>query len=189
MMRQILTICAFTVIGVAWNCRVSAQDDADHWRQSTWQIALDLDSPNLVPAAVQWTVLDNDPLADFSDRVRASRNHYHAQLSEASDDTRKNLIRSSQVRVNWDLGFRQVTGDKVYLLTSAPGVAHVVSSNAPAGKKWIVSKIVHLNGAPACWCIPVDVETGKKVHVTLDEKNMFDLTAAFDNAIAQVDAK
>ena len=91
--------------------------------------------------------------------------------------------------VTWDLGFRQVTGDKVYLLTSAPGITHVVSSNGPAGKKWIVSKIVYLKGAPACWCIPVVVETGKEVHVTLDEKNMFDLTAAFDNAISQVDAK
>ncbi|WP_146395932.1 hypothetical protein [Pseudobythopirellula maris] len=188
-MRHILTICAFALIGVEWGCHVSAQDDVDRWRQSTWQIALDLNTPNLVPAAVQWTVLDNDPLADFSDSVRTSQSNYHSRLSGASDDTREKLIRLSEMTVNWDLGFRQVTGDKVYLLTSAPGVAHTFSSNSPAGKKWIVSKIVRLKGAPVCWCIPVAVETGKEVRVTLDEKNIFDLAAAFDNAIAQIDAK
>ena len=34
-------------------------------------------------------------------------------------------------------------------------------SNSPTGKKWIVTKIVVLDGKPICWCIPVEVKIGE----------------------------
>jgi hypothetical protein len=177
-------LSAIVVAGMTWSFSLLAQDEQiERWKQSTWRMTVDLDTPNLVPPAVQWTIVDKDPTPGFSDRVKTSEGHYRKQLAGAADDATKKIIRSSQMTVNWDLGFKDVSGDKVYLLTSAPGVSHMLSSNGPSGKKWIVSKIVQLKGTPACWCIPVDVETGKEIHITLSEKNTFDLAKSFDKAI------
>ncbi len=44
---------------------------------------------------------------------------------------------------------------------------------------------MQIDGKPACWCIPVEVETGKEVKVTLDKDNMFDLRAAYDKAMKE----
>ena len=85
--------------------------------------------------------------------------------------------------VAWDLGFRDVTGDKLYLLISAPFAVQTMSSNGPDGKKWIVTKTVRVKGKPVCWCLPVEVKRGESVHVTLTEENAFDLDAAYDKAM------
>lgn len=63
--------------------------------------------------------------------------------------------------------------------------ANTISSNSAGGKRWVVSKTVQIDGKPACWCIPVEVETGKEVKVTLDKDNMFDLRAAYDKAMKE----
>ena len=186
MIRQSLMLTALILAGMTWAPSVSAQDkDMENWKRSTWQMTLKLDTPNLMPPAVQLTVLDKDPVPGFGARVKKMQGHYKKQLERADDEARKELFRSSQMTVSWDLGFKEVTGDQVDLLVSAPHVFHMVSSNAPGGKKWIVTKIVRIKGKPVCWCIPVTVETGKETQVTLTEKNTLDLESAFDKAMGE----
>jgi len=60
-----------------------------------------------------------------------------------------------------------------------------MSSNAPDGKKWIVTKAVDIKGKPVCWCIPVEVKTGKQIEVTLNESNIFDLRTTYDNVMRE----
>jgi len=157
----------------------------ERWKRSTWRMAVNLDTPNLVPPTVQWAVLDKDPVPGFRARIKTMQGFYRRQLKRAKDEAETNLARSSQMTVGWNLGFRQVTGDKVYLLTSAPGAFHGLSSNTPDGRKWIVTKIVRIKGKPVCWCIPVEVEVGKRIQVTLGDDNMFDLESAFDRAMGE----
>lgn len=142
--------------------------------------------PDLIPPAVQWTVLDEDPVPGFKERVEKMATFYRKRLRDANDPERAKIIRQSQMEVSWDLGFESVTGDKVYLLTSAPNVSHSLSSNAPAGKKWIVTKTVNVKGEPVCWCLPVATEIGKMIEVTLAEDNTFDLAGTFDEVMKNI---
>lgn len=160
-------------------------EDIQRWKRETWHIMLNLDTPNLVPPAVQWAVLDEDPVPAFRARIKEMRTHYRKRLERAEDEVKKELVRSSQMTATWDLGFKKVTGDQLYLLTSAPSVSHSFSSNEPDGKKWIVTKIVQIKGKPLCWCILVEVKTGKGIEVTLSEDNMFDLEAVFQNMMRE----
>lgn len=87
--------------------------------------------------------------------------------------------------VSWDFGFRKVTGDRLWLLTTRPRGSFGLSSNGPAGKKWIVTKTVHVKGKPVCWCIPIEVKTGHGVEVTLNAGNTFDLKTLYDKAMRE----
>ncbi len=186
MILRSLMLSALVLASMAWSYNLSAQDeDVERWKISTWQMTLNLDTPNLVPPAVQWAVFDKDPLPGFRARVKRMKGYHTEQLERAGDDANKELARSSQMTVSWDLGFKEVTGDKVYLLTSAPDVSHGFSSNTPAGKKWIATKIVQIKGKPVCWYIPVTVETGKEIRIMFTEDNMFDLESAFDKVMGE----
>ena len=122
-----LASCAFVLAAMIWALTTAAEDeDSEHWKDSTWQITLKLDTPNLVPPALQWTVLDKDPVPGFSARLKRSQTYYRKRHEWAGDEAKKELIRSSQMTVSWNLGFREVTGDKVYLPTSASGVSHIL---------------------------------------------------------------
>ena len=85
----------------------------------------------------------------------------------------------------WATVFRKVTGDHLDQLPS--GGSLFCSSNGSDGKKWIVTKVVQIKGKPVCWCIPVEVKTGKEISVTLTEDNVFDLGSVFDSALRESD--
>jgi hypothetical protein len=110
--------------------------------------------------------------------------HNRQQLEKADKEARREQLRAIQMTVGWDLGFKKVTGDDLYLLVKGPGYSRTgMSSNAPGGKKWIVTKTVQIEGKPVCWCIPVEVKTGKSIDVTFDKSNTFDLRSAYDRAM------
>ena len=189
MIKRMLALSALILMAMTWVLSASAQnaEDIETWKRSTWRMALHLNTPSLVPPAVQWAVFDKDPVPDFKARIKRMQTYYRGQLERAEDEARKEMARSSQMGVSWDLGFKEITGDQVYLLTSGPGVLHVLSSNTPEGKKWIATKIVRIKGKPACWCLPVGVELGKIIEVSLTEDNMFDLESVFDNTMRELD--
>jgi hypothetical protein len=151
---------------------------------STWRIRLELDTPNLEPPVVQYAVFDKDPVPGFKTRVARQRTFHQRQLElHAGDLNRKQAIRNAGRRVYWDLGFRDVTGADLHLLVSSPSRITGMTSNAPGGKKWVVTKTVQISGEPTCWCIPVEVRKGKEVTVTLSASNTFDLEGAFRSAM------
>ncbi len=180
MTQRTLASCVFVLACMTWAVTTTAQDeDIEGWKRSTWQMTLNLDTTNLVPPAVQWTVLDKDPVPGFRARLKKAQAYHRKWLEQAGDEANNEAICSAQMTTSWDLGFKDVTGDKVYLLTTAPGVSHSFSSNGPDGRKWIVTKIVRIKGKPVCWCIPTDVKTGKQIEVTFGEKNVFPLEAVY----------
>jgi len=185
--QRSLTLLALVLASVAWTYSVSAQDeDVERCpKRSTWQVGLTLDTPNLVPPAVQWTILDKDPVPGFRARVKRAQSYHRKRLERAKDEAEKKQERSIQMTVDWNLGFKVVTGDKVYLLASSPGVSHSITSNGPDGRKWIVTKIVQIKRKPVCWCLPIEVKMGKTNQVTLTEDNIFGLEAVFDETIRE----
>ena len=94
----------------------------------------------------------------------------------------------ARIGAMWDMAFKKVTGDKVYLLTGPSGLGermiHGYGSNGPAGTKWIVTKATRSGEDLLCWCIPVEVAPGPPVVVKLSEENLFDLEELYDQATA-----
>ena len=153
------------------------------WNRMTWRIAIDLDAATLDPAAVQFAILDEDPLATFNAEIKKMYAYYHDHEQQAENAQLKKIQRTSAMTVSWNAGFRKVTGSELYLLTGGAAHSQMMSSNGRAGKKWIVTKTVNAEGTLTCWCLPVEVKKGKSIHVTLTEKNAFDLEKAYDNAM------
>ena len=145
---------------------------------STWRMTLGLDTPSREPPAVQYALLDKDPVPGFKARVARQRTFRQRQLEQhAGDLSQMQAIRTAGMTVSWDQGFRDVTGADLYLLVSGRLRGGNIMSNAPDGAKWVVTKTVQMGGKPTCWCIPVQVKKGKEVAVTLGESNKFDLEA------------
>jgi len=179
-MKKLVKSFVLVVIPVACFLVILARasERVEH-RQSNWRIAVRLDTPNLSPAAVQWSLFEENPVPGYVDRLGKSEPIHRQQLERANSQIEKQAVNVAQMTVGWNLGFRKVTGDKVYLLTSGQNVQHSLSSNSSDGKKWLVSKVRQLDGKPVCWCLPIKVKSGKEIQVTLSEDNVFDLETAF----------
>ncbi len=151
--------------------------------RKTWQIAFDLDVPSLSPQAVQYAIFDEDPVPAFIAQIKRMRSHAREQLEKAHSEVDKEQVNAIQMEVGWNFGFKEVTADKLYLLTNTSNSS--MMSNAPGGKKWIVTKAARVKGKPVCWCIPVEVKTGELISVAFNEKNTFDLRTVYDKAIRE----
>jgi hypothetical protein len=141
-------------------------------------MAINLQASDLLPSAVQWAFYDKDPVPAFKAQIRRINQLRGAEIEAAKEDKNKGWMWAQ-----WDRGFKEISGDRLYLLTSDN--PHPFESNAPDGKKWIVTKVRLTKGKPVCWCIPVEVKYGEEIKVTLTEKNVLDLGAAADSAIKE----
>jgi hypothetical protein len=172
----------------------------------TWAVNIRLDLPTLEPQALQYTILDKDPALAYAAEIRKMQKFNRQQLQQADTKEWKEVVRSAQMEVAWNhAGFRDVTGDNLSLLTQ-PG--HFVTaslatvekkrrvttdstkttprvSNAPGGKKWVVTKTVRIEGQPVCWSIPIEVKTGQQATVTFNKGNTFDLQTPYDKTMKQ----
>jgi hypothetical protein len=155
---------------------------------ATWQLELHLDMPKLDPQAVQYAIFDEDPASEYKAQIKRMQKPNRQQLENADTQLWKEQVRNVQMKVDWDNGFKNVTGENITLLTNRPGARSsgiVVSSNGPSGKKWVVTKTVDIDGRPYCWSIPVEVKIGKHVFVKLGENNTFDLQSPYDTAMKE----
>jgi hypothetical protein len=159
-----------------------AEKEIEQWKRRTWQLTIRLDSPNLDPPAVQYAVFDNDPLPAFDALVKKMSASNRERYQQAETDQLKEIQRTSGMTVDWDMGFKRVTGNQLYVLTPSVSHQHRLSGNGPDGKKWIVTKTVRAGGKVVCWCLPVEVKKGESVKITLSNSNAFDLEAVYDKA-------
>jgi len=143
--------------------------------RKTWRIELNLRIPGSVPFELPFAIFDEDPVPDFKASVKKVG---HLVNEAVGRDERQAAIAAA-----WATVFRKITGDHLDQLPSSGSVC--CSSNESDGKKWIVTKVVQIKGKPVCWCIPVEVKTGKEIRVTLTADNVFDLGSVFDSALRE----
>ncbi len=162
-------------------------DRAREWNAKVWRINAALNMPDLDPEAVLVAIMDSDPLERYREALRKSLDILRQQVARETDPLQRELVRKAQMTSTWDRLFSAVPGDQVYLLTAPrrkDGEIQVrtlaFASNAPAGRKWFVSKIAYLKDHPVCWSIPLDTETGKAVDAHLKPDNTLDLQKQFD---------
>ena len=151
--------------------------------QKPWTIGLSLDSPDLPVPAVQWAIFNEDPVPEFKDRIRRYRGGYEKQIKGSKNERRMREIRSARITVDWDRGFRKVSGDKVYMLTGEPLHSQGYSDDGGDGEKWIVTKTVSVRGTPVCWCLHVEVHQGENPQLKLTEKNRVDLLGVYESVM------
>jgi len=153
-------------------------------QNQAWSMQLELRAPGLTPEVVQWAIFDEDPMEAFESSLRSMKDFYEEQISKATDEKEKERIRLAQIRVSWDSVFRKVTGDKVYLLWSAPGSGHGFSSTSAPAKRWVATKVRDLTGTPLCWCLPISPEAGKSENVVLTKENAAEVSRIYGEVLA-----
>ncbi len=173
----LIVVYVFLSTAVAQANTEKAQDT---WNRDYWVIHLTLDMPKLDPHAVQYAFFDYDPIPDFTERVKGYSKIHNVLIERYQTEEKKQSFRKRRMKTNWDEVFVDVTGDKVYMLSEERSI----SSNAPSGKQWVVTKVTYLNGEPICWCIPVQPEIGKETNVVLNRNNTFNVAEVFDIAFA-----
>ncbi|MBP7053790.1 MAG: hypothetical protein KBE65_22490 [Phycisphaerae bacterium] len=153
-----------------------------HGEEATWTLEQSLDMPELDPPAVQWAIVDENPLSDFIQRLEKNRRGLATRVNVATDRQR-DAVRYAQISVNWDIGFRKITADNLYLLTPAPRGTFSLRANTPAGTKWVVTKVVTIDKKPFCWCVPIEAKGGRSIPVVLNKESILDLTQVYDKVM------
>jgi hypothetical protein len=172
------TLCVFVFAVFAY----ASGSDYEAATRQVWRIKLKLNMPGLNPAAVIWTVFEEDPVPGFKERIERVKHLFTRDIESTAGDEEMIVMANAQIRVSWNTAFRDVTGDRVYLLSGVPETAQSFSSDTKAGMKWVVTKVVFVDGKPICWAVPVETEVETMKDVKLDESNAIDLTELF-NAI------
>lgn len=170
--RKIPSIAILILIFVSMTSALSDEEIAE-LEKTHWTIDLELDMPGLKPEVVMWAIFDEDPIPGYKQRLEQVKDVYTQKLLAESDEEQLGYMARAQINVSWNSCFREITGDKVYLLTAA--LYHSFTSDREPGTKWIVTKFRFIKDEPVCWVIPVELEIGKTIKVVLSEENMFDI--------------
>lgn len=168
------------------------QERMQEWKEGTWRIHPQLNMRELNSRAVQFAVLDSDPVEQFKKSLLQNRERFRKELEAERDTSRRELTKRAHMTATWDGLFRAITGDHVYLLAPDNSASKelmatvtLISSNTPAGRKWFTTKVGHIKNSPVCWCIPQDVSVGKSTQVTLEKNNMLNLQAIYRELIEE----
>ena len=74
----------------------------------------------------------------------------------------------------WDFLFNKVPGDELYLLVPGTNGTVELGSNAPGGKKWLVTKSVH---GVYSWSVPFQASVDEDFDIVLTKANVIELNA------------
>ncbi len=164
--------------------------DIQDWKNSTWQIRPILSMPDLDPEAAQLAVLDSDPIDSYRKALVQNRERFRQEIEAEDDPSKRSLLKTAQMTSAWDRLFKATTGDQVYLLVPSRSRTNesltrtfLISSNNPAGRRWLATKVVYHGNSPACWCVQVETVIGKEVQVELRGDNAIDLQRLYDQFI------
>jgi len=160
----------------------------EDFRKGSWGVHPELAAPDLFPPAVMFSIFDSDPRSKFRDTLHEMSAKQNEQVFDLPPGLTQQLMRQGLLSAAWDGVFHEVRGDKIGLLsrnessqtTSEAARANrayavMIKSTEPPGRKWLVTRTVQHEGKAVCWCIPVDVQSGTTVNVSLTLENMIAL--------------
>lgn len=134
------------------------------WERTTWRLNINLTSENVQGGAVQFSITEKDPRDSF-------RKDYKKLKERSIQEKRYDADSEFSLKlVAWDVQFREINGDEVYLLVK--GDVNGFSSNKPDMKYYLVTKATVIKGRPAVWFMPVKAKTGKEKNIVLNDSNV-----------------
>lgn len=137
------------------------------WERTTWRLNITLKSDKVYGGVVQFAIMESDPRAAFKKDYRKIK---ELSIKENRYDAESELSITS---VAWDVQFKEVSGEEVYLLLK--GDTNGFSSNKPDRLYYLVTKTAMIDDKPSVWFIPVKVKTGEEIQVSLDDRNAVNL--------------
>ncbi len=153
-------------------------------RPDVWSLHPSLDVPDLRPCAVPCAIFEHDLVDGLRDRA--------LRLGELlrADGRGPGGSEADFLESVWDLAFREVSGEQVFLLKdygAKPGVRTVdekgrevwtvrteamgMMSNSPEGRKWLASRVIRRDEERYCWCVSFEARRGSMATVKLDRTN------------------
>ena len=159
------------------------------WERTTWRVSPRLDTDDLAPCAVQYAIIDADPVERL--RTEIARSETIAPVDRADE---AEAVRQGRREAAWESIFRDVPGDRVYLLedyglpeatdpaastATRSFVSVLISSNDAEGQKWLVTKVLRAGGRRLVWSVPFQARRGHLTTIVLRESNASDLDAAY----------
>ena len=144
-----------------------------------WELNIKFDLAALDPEAIQIALLDFDPTEKFN--LKFNMNYLENQLKIAKDENEKEMKINVECMVIWDLLFNGVKGSEMYLLTGQGTVlSRAADYSQPRMKIWLVSKEFMFKNKPYAYAVPLELENGSKLEVTLNQENLISLTDLYD---------
>ncbi|HOP31672.1 MAG TPA: hypothetical protein PKZ64_19025 [Spirochaetota bacterium] len=140
------------------------EKQVNEWKRTTWRLNILLKSEKVRGGAVQFAIIESDPREAFKKDYKKLKDR---SIEEKRYDADTEL---SLAFVAWDIQFRGVNGDEVYLLLK--GDMNGFSSNKPDKRYYLVTKAALVNEKPCVWFIPLKVKTGNEQDVTLSDSNV-----------------
>lgn len=160
-MKKILVsvIILFTVSAYSLD-----ENQIREWESTTWRLSINLKSRKVHGGAVQFAIMEKDPRDSF-------RKDYKKLKERAVAEKRYDAESEFSIKlVAWDVQFRDINGDEVYLLVK--GDMNGFSSNKPDGQYYLVTKATVIKDKPAVWFIPVKAKTGEERKIDLEDGNI-----------------
>jgi hypothetical protein len=172
-------------------------EEVRSFAESAWSVHPRLEMSALYPHSVQFALFERDPVPGFRERVashpRSGEELRSADRSSGGSSEAREL-RLALLGAVWDAGFRDVTGDQVYLLTpdelESPEASDLrsgdqpvtftrvyltIGSNAPAGARWLVTRSLIHDDRALVWSLHVDTVVGRTKSLVLHAANVLDL--------------
>jgi hypothetical protein len=151
----------------------------DQKNYDNWEVKINLNLPKLNPQAIQIGTLDFEPTERFIQKFNSD--YFKEQMKKAKDENEKNAQITANIDVTWNFLFHGVTADNLFLLTNSQFyLAQSTNCTNPKTRVWLVSKMFYLSDKPYAYSVPLDVDSGAKLEVTLDSTNLTSLTDLYN---------
>lgn len=136
----------------------------EEWKTTTWRLGILLKSKSVHGGAVQFAIMDYDPSDTFKkDYVKIKERSIKEKRYDADSEL-------SIITVAWDIQFRNVKGDEVYLLLKKDTIGF--SSNNPEKQYYLVTKTTMVKDNPSVWIISFKAKLGTEQDIILDDRNV-----------------
>lgn len=149
-----------------------------------WKIKIIADMPSTDRHSIQFAILDFNPKEKFVKEF--SIEYLKDNLKVTKTDEEKNLKIISAIMVNWDILFKKVTADKLYLLNEKDTNYYWATEgklNSHSKYVWLASKSFTIGGKPYCYVVPFVVSNGSNLSCKLDKSNLISLTEVYKEQI------
>jgi len=144
-----------------------------------WSVKINFNLPALDPEAIQIAWLDFDPTVKFNSKLNAT--HLGTKLRAAKDEKEKEMRIRIECEVIWNSLFEGVKGSEMYLLSRHANMLSLASDYSQQKiKKWLVSKEFMLDNKPYAYAVPLELENGSKLEITLNNANLISLADLYE---------
>lgn len=153
-------------------------------KPKSWQLEIVLDIPDMKIPAVQWSIFRMDPVSYYYKSLYKVKDSFVERLLKETNKNRQEQMRKSLMISLWNKSFVKVTGDKVFLLKGRKSYTYGFTTKKYKTLKWVVTKVVQINGEPYCWRFAVKPnEKKQKVKVVLNKNNAYNIKEPYTRSI------